>query len=633
MRNYHMAHELAKRGHEIHVMTNASEVELPWRMLMRQEDWDRCDAVYGEGSVKVSWTAPMDVSQRFIPRNNPAVSKLTSLALTAHKDSPFDLIHSFYLEPYGVAGHMVAQTLNLPHVAKTAGSDAGKLWFHSQLEPFYDHVLSSADLFIASGTVARRAVERGIDPQRISAGRGFQLATDVFCPEGERLNLSDVLTLAENSEGHPYGDLCWGSFRGDRPYIGVYGKLGEQKGSFALLNALAQARSDGADIGLVAMAHGHPHIEEKFRRSVEERGLKDHVLQIPYLPHWRVPSFIRSCLAVCALEQDFAITIHNPIVTMEVMSTGGCLIGATEILNKHVHTRQLVSGVNCIAIRDVNNVEELSQALITVAKEPNKAAAIGNQARKYVERVDPGMEFAAQFEGLLERTLKTRPEPPMPGKAPVQVGGKPSLTQMALSLLDSDTRAACLATVTEESETPKWVDAIQLSIQISSASTGEVSETVRKAIEIDSAIRSERDVSTAQTSESSEGSDPLFRAGGDWGLGAGDLLNLYPSLASGVRVLEFDVQVRPFIMAGQATDLPAQPEAGASHLVVLPIGPDHNAVLPIDGQTAGFLQQCDGSEQARTIAAELEISSTAELDDLSGRLMSLLLENALIFRR
>ena len=46
-RNYHMAHELAKRGHQVHVVTNAREVELPWRLLMRQEDWDRCEADYG----------------------------------------------------------------------------------------------------------------------------------------------------------------------------------------------------------------------------------------------------------------------------------------------------------------------------------------------------------------------------------------------------------------------------------------------------------------------------------------------------------------------------------------------------------------------------------------------------------
>ena len=93
-RNYHMAHELAKRGHQVHVITNAREVELPWRVLMRPEDWEKGEADYGAGSVRVSWTEAMDRSQRFIPRNNPSVTKLASLALTAHQETPFDLIHS-----------------------------------------------------------------------------------------------------------------------------------------------------------------------------------------------------------------------------------------------------------------------------------------------------------------------------------------------------------------------------------------------------------------------------------------------------------------------------------------------------------------------------------------------------------
>jgi len=632
MRNYHMAHELAKRGHQIHVITNAREVELPWRLLMRQGDWDRCEADYGEGSVRVSWTEPMDASQRFIPRNNPSVTKLASLALTAHRDAPFDLVHSFYLEPYGVAGHIVAQALNLPHIVKTAGSDAGKLWHHSQFEPLYDHILSNADLFIASGTVARRAIDHGIDPGRIVASRGFQLATDLFCPDGDRLDLTEVLAAASETEGTDFRDLCWGSFRGGRPYIGVYGKLGEQKGSFALLDALARARADGAEIGLVAMAHGHPNVEVKFRRAVEDRGLKDHVLQIPFLPHWRVPSFIRSCLAVCCLEQDFPIAIHNPIVTQEVMSCGGCLIAATELLNKHSYPKQLVSGVNCVAIRDVNDTDELSRALVAVARDPVKAAAIGTRARRYVERFDPGMAFAARTEQLFEHTAKVRPVPPLSENEPVPASGYASLTQMALSLLDPATRAACLASVQSQSETPEWVAEILRWIETSRSMTALASGTVRTAIEVDCAIRSVRAPATLPETEGPDDHDPLFRAGGGWVVADGDLLDLWPLREPGVQLLEFDVRIAPFITARQPADLPATPVSGTSYLVVIPVGADSNAVLQLDQDMALFLQQCDGQKSARHIAADLGISAASDLDGLAGRLMSLLIEDVLVFR-
>ena len=53
-----------------------------------------------------------------------------------------------------------------------------------------------------------------------------------------------------------FNDLVWGSFAADRPFFGVYGKLGEAKGSFALLAAMDRLKRSGIDIGLVALAHG-----------------------------------------------------------------------------------------------------------------------------------------------------------------------------------------------------------------------------------------------------------------------------------------------------------------------------------------------------------------------------------------
>ncbi len=44
MRTYWTAHALAARGHDVHVVTNAKEARPPFRMHMRQEDWQRCEA-------------------------------------------------------------------------------------------------------------------------------------------------------------------------------------------------------------------------------------------------------------------------------------------------------------------------------------------------------------------------------------------------------------------------------------------------------------------------------------------------------------------------------------------------------------------------------------------------------------
>src|SRR4029078_13464547 len=106
----------------------------PFRMHMRPQDWQGCELHSGQGSATVPWTDPPDPSQFHIPMSSPSGSKLASIAAGVHAAHPFDVIFSHYLEPYGVAGHLAAQMTGAPHVVRMAGSDAGRLWHHTQLE-------------------------------------------------------------------------------------------------------------------------------------------------------------------------------------------------------------------------------------------------------------------------------------------------------------------------------------------------------------------------------------------------------------------------------------------------------------------------------------------------------------------
>jgi hypothetical protein len=150
MRTYWTAHGLAQLGHDVEVVTNALEAEPPFRLHMRDADWERCAQDYGAGRVRVHWTDPVDRAQHYLPMANPFVSKLAGIAARLHAERPFDVIFSHYLEPYGVAGYLAAQMTGAPHVMRMAGSDSGRLWQHHQLEPLYDHVLRSAAAVIAT---------------------------------------------------------------------------------------------------------------------------------------------------------------------------------------------------------------------------------------------------------------------------------------------------------------------------------------------------------------------------------------------------------------------------------------------------------------------------------------------------
>lgn len=400
MRTYWVAHGLGALGHDVHLVTNAKEAQPPFRIYMQAADWSRCEALYDAGSVTVHWTDPADDSQSYIPMASAFVSKLAGLAARIHAVHPFDVIYSHYMEPYGVAGHLAAEMAGVPHVTRLAGSDGGRLWRHPQLEILYDHVLRSAAVMIARGPVGRRALQRGVAFDRIAVDDAFAVPEHVFTPEGPVL---DLYALRAAIAGAPdFKDLMWGEFVGDRPYFGVYGKLGESKGSFVLLEAIARLRSLGLDIGLVALAHGEPAVERRWRDEVRRLGLAASVLQLPFLPHWRVPEFLRGCLAVCCLEQDFPIRAHAPILPREVLLCGRCLVASTEVIRKIPSHARLASGYSCVAIENVQDVVVLSENLAAIAATPHLAAAVGAQGRAFASELQRGSAFPRALERILQ---------------------------------------------------------------------------------------------------------------------------------------------------------------------------------------------------------------------------------------
>ena len=135
-RMYRLAHGLARRGHAVHVVTNAMEVEDAYRVTMRPEDHARLAGRYGDGYVRVHQTVSDPGGQWHVPWHNPYTTKLAGLAIDVIRDHGLECVFSWYLEPYGVAAHLAASFTGTPHVMKTAGSDAGRLWHQPGMRSF-----------------------------------------------------------------------------------------------------------------------------------------------------------------------------------------------------------------------------------------------------------------------------------------------------------------------------------------------------------------------------------------------------------------------------------------------------------------------------------------------------------------
>jgi glycosyltransferase involved in cell wall biosynthesis len=606
MRTYWTAHGLAARGHEVHVVTNAKEARPPFRMHMRRQDWKRCEATYGDGSVTVHWTDPLDSSQFYIPLASAFVSKLAATAARVNSERPFEVVYSHYLEPYGVAGHLAAEIARVPHVVRMAGSDAGRLWHHPQFESLYDHVLRSAATVIASGTVAGRAIKRGVRAERIAAVGGPDIPEDLFCSDGATL---DLVALRSELESDPdLRDSLWGGFAGHLPYFGIYGKLGETKGSFALLAAMHRLKQSRIDVGLVAMAHGWPALESKFRARAEELGLADRILQIPFLPHWRVPEFLRSCLAVGCLEQDFPIVFHSPVVAREVLLCGACLIGSTEVIRKLPGYERLPSGYGCVAVDDVQDVDSLSACLAAIASDPEPITAVAARGRAFARALQANTRDHGGLEFLLESIVRKRGSPKRARLVAAATGEAQDprfpITQLAAQTLQErpDSADADRLPTSLPIDLPQAREVLAATERRSERGDSSL-RSVASAIRLEIAIAEAEDGTGAQ--DMTGHIDPLFRLSTKrWAMVEGDLPGLVPVRDPQIRIIAIDIS--DLMNCAPASKRPIDGAEGPHHAVAFArSGGERRAPLFISDTTARILELSDGTRIASEIASEL----------------------------
>lgn len=379
-RTYRIVHGLARRGHEVHVVTNAREVEPGYRVQMRDEDWARCEAIYDSGgSVVVHWSS-LTRGHVHVPMGPSFVTRLASMAVNVVREIQADCIFSFYLEPYAVAGHLAASITGTPHLVKTAGSDRGRLWTQPDMQPLYDAVLQHAAAVFTSGPLVRRLEAAGVPRERQQPISPVMLPTGEFTPEGERFDLAVP-----------------------SPAIGIYGKLHPHKGTSVLIRAVRELRDRGLAVNVLVMSGGDPEASRRFDAEVAELALGDAVQRLPFVPPWRVPAFLRSCDVVCSLEHDFSVRGHAPAIFAEGMATGRCVVASTEVALKQPGVERLVHGYNCFLVRDAGDSHAVAAALEEALRADR--AAIGRRGRAFAEAAYDASGYLDDVERGLRRAV------------------------------------------------------------------------------------------------------------------------------------------------------------------------------------------------------------------------------------
>lgn len=391
---YWLARGLARRGHHVHVVTNADQVEPESRLHLDPEDGALLTAdfsVEGGGRVTLSTPDPAHCKPRYIPKARPDVSQLAGLALDYIQRHPVDVVLSFYLEPYSVAGHVAASQSNLPHVIRHAGSDLFGLAARPGLQSTYRSILQSATRVITVEAALEILGQWGIHPPQAAAGIGTFCPSEYFHPDANPLDVDELLeSLRWTGQRELEAARRWNTapFPSNLPTLGIYGKVGTLRGSFDLIRALERLAARGLQFNVLAMAGGTELPE--FRHHLEHAGLRPRSWCIPFLPHWRVPHFIRRCTAVACLERGFWLENHAPAVVREVMACGTCLILSGELTGQSISENPLTDRKHALIVRDPRDIDALTSTLETALTEKDRTREIGMH----------GYHFSRQYEGM-----------------------------------------------------------------------------------------------------------------------------------------------------------------------------------------------------------------------------------------
>lgn len=406
---YQTVQTMLSRGHRVTVLTNSADVDLWYRCLLPSADEKLLGLL--DRQFRLICPPPLPVHS-YVPWSRPFVSMLYGAGLEAIALDRPDGILGWYFEPYGFVAGLLGQESKLQYFLQAAGSDIGNLAKHPALKSTYSAVAKRAASVLVGakddGTLNRWS-ELGVSSDQLTALQPCRLPA-LFRPVGPKLDLDRTSTdvqdwlkrFSTSSDLPVYGTLrATATSRhaaGTRaPVIGVYGKVGQVKGTFQLCDALDGLAQRGIPFTFLLLACGRPEtLQALHSRLSAAPALMERTLVLPPLPPWRIPEFLRYCDITCCLENRFPVSFHNPRLPREILACGSLLFVSEEVANKQPFSSSLVSGKNCVIVHDPNDPEELTRQI---------QHTLGSGEMKVIAK--HGWYLSKSFESLLPESDAT----------------------------------------------------------------------------------------------------------------------------------------------------------------------------------------------------------------------------------
>ncbi len=354
---YWLAKALGERGHEVHIITNALEVEEEYRERIEVNEQR-----YAPENVHIHSTSP-DNNPWHIPFSKAYTERIANLAIEVIEKYNIQLIDSYYMLPYGVAAFIASNITGRPQILRHAGSDIGKLFTSPSYNTLFKTIFQRADKIMTIPPLKEMFLSLGIPESKIVFDENVSIDTNAFNPEVIPFPLVDYIErqLPE----------C--------PIIIFIGKINyywKTKGLYELLEAVKGIKDDFL---LLFVANGRGLKE--FQNLLEEKNLSKKSIFLDFVPPWEIPSIIKLSTCVVIPEREFPPQYHaTPVIPREVMAVGKCLVLSEELYNKQCYG-DLIDGESVLVV-DPKNIKQFRTAIEHIIKHPDIASKIGQNAYK-----------------------------------------------------------------------------------------------------------------------------------------------------------------------------------------------------------------------------------------------------------
>ncbi|MBE7555913.1 MAG: glycosyltransferase family 4 protein [Anaerolineales bacterium] len=320
---------------------------------------------------------------RFGPhrRADDTRSEWFQLIANLHTRTRFDLLHGYYLVGAGFVTVYAGRYLDLPSIVSARGNDLERTVFDPAQAGSILWALAHATAVTAVSTdLARKA-------RALAPGREVQVVPNgvdvtLFTPAPRDDSLATRLGLD------------------DGPLVGFVGEARLKKGLAILLPAFARVAAEFTPTPRLVLVGGARSEATDILRVFQAQSPSVPVSTIPHTAHADLPSLynLLDVLALPSLQDGL------PNALLEGMACGRAIVASE------------VGGIPDAAQHDKNSllvppgeVGALAEAILTLLRQPEKRAALGQAAQETVSRqFTPARELAANLELYARLTSTAR---------------------------------------------------------------------------------------------------------------------------------------------------------------------------------------------------------------------------------